>query len=66
VILGSALGWADVYEGTRKLGRTPLRVELRSGTHRLTVRPYGDGPVRFLTVLVQPAQAVKMDLGLQW
>ena len=37
-------GWADVYQGGRLLGQTPLRVELRSGRHLLTIRPFGRTP----------------------
>lgn len=66
LMLGSALGWADVYEGSKRLGSTPLRVQLPSGLHRLTVRPYGEGPARTMTVALRPAQTVKLDIALQW
>lgn len=66
VVLSSALGWADIYEGPKRLGSTPLRVELSSGLHRLTVRPYGERTARIMTVAVRPAETVKLDIALQW
>lgn len=65
-VLTAASGWADIYEGSKKLGRTPLRVELSSGLHRLTLRPYGEAPARSMMVSIKPAQTVRVDLALQW
>ncbi len=66
VMLSSTLGWADIYEGSKRLGTTPLRVQLSSGLHRLSVRPYGEGPRRIMTIALRPAQTVKLDIALQW
>jgi hypothetical protein len=32
-------GWGEVWEGTRHLGQTPLRVQLSAGDHVLRVVP---------------------------
>jgi hypothetical protein len=39
-------GWADIYEGSRRLGRTPARLSLPAGRHTLTLRPPEGDPVR--------------------
>ncbi|NOY92488.1 MAG: protein kinase [Deltaproteobacteria bacterium] len=43
-------GTATVYEGERRLGTTPLQVELPSGRHVLSLRPARGGPPQELTV----------------
>jgi serine/threonine-protein kinase len=46
-------GWANVYdESGRHLGQTPLRVTLPVGTHRLSLRPFGQPPNRTVRVTV--------------
>ncbi len=37
-------GWADVYVDGRRVGRTPLRTQLPSGSARVELRPYGLPP----------------------
>ncbi len=39
-------GWADIYEGSRRLGRTPARLSLPAGRHLLTLRPPEGDEVR--------------------
>lgn len=46
-------GWADVYLGSRRLGRTPLRTELPAGHHRLRILPYGQEPASELPVDIE-------------
>lgn len=46
-------GWADVYLGGRRLGRTPLRRELPAGRHRLRILPYGQEPASDLEVEIE-------------
>ena len=50
-------GWGDIYVGDRRVGRTPMRVRLPAGRQTLTVRPFGEGPARTVTVDV-PANGV--------
>lgn len=46
-------GWAMVFHGSRRLGRTPLRVNLPVGDQTLRVLPMGQEPARELTVHVE-------------
>ncbi|RLB48977.1 MAG: hypothetical protein DRJ42_22050 [Deltaproteobacteria bacterium] len=39
-------GWADIFEGGRRLGRTPARLRLPPGRHTLTLRPSQGRTVR--------------------
>jgi hypothetical protein len=43
-------GAATVFEGDQRLGTTPLRLELPSGRHVLSLRPERGGPAQELTV----------------
>jgi hypothetical protein len=52
VVLASGGGWAQVFEGSRSLGRTPLRAALPVGSHRLRLLPYGEEPGHAETVEV--------------
>lgn len=45
-------GWADVYSRGRRLGQTPLRAKLPVGRQVLSVRPFGKGPARTVSVTV--------------
>jgi serine/threonine-protein kinase len=45
-------GWADVYLGTRRLGRSPGRFELPAGNHTLRLVPFGDRGARTARVPV--------------
>jgi hypothetical protein len=53
-------GWADVYEGSRPLGRTPRQISLSSGRHVLTLRPFGKTPAKRVVVVVQPNKTVRV------
>jgi hypothetical protein len=64
VLVGTSQGWALVFEGSKQLGTTPLKLELSSGTHTLTVRPYGEGSPRQVAVEVKPGQVTKLRLPL--
>lgn len=39
-------GWADIFEGGVRLGRTPARLTLNPGRHTLILRPSQGRPVR--------------------
>jgi serine/threonine-protein kinase len=53
-------GWADVFAGGRRRGRTPLQLEIAAGRRTLVLRPFGDGkPVR-RSVLVRRNQLTRV------
>ncbi len=58
-------GWAEVFHGSRRLGRTPLRVHLPVGQQELRLVPYGRGPGRTVTVPVEWGQinAIDFEVG---
>lgn len=58
-------GWADIYEGDRKLGRSPARITLPAGRHTLRLVPFGTGEARRANVVVQAGQTarVTVDVG---
>jgi serine/threonine-protein kinase len=64
VVLGSGGGWAEVYAGSRHLGRTPLRAELPAGTHRLRILPNGEEPAHFEPVVVERDSDVLLRLRI--
>jgi len=56
-------GWADIFEGRRRLGRTPARLSLPAGRHVLTLRPEGGRAVR-RTVDVPAGGTVRVRVEL--
>jgi hypothetical protein len=64
IVVGTTQGWALVFEGSRKLGTTPLKLELPSGPHNLTVRPYGEGSARRIPVEIKPGEITKLRVEL--
>jgi len=56
----SPAGWADVYLGSRNLGRTPVRVQLPAGRHTLRVRPFGMDPSRRVPVTVRSGENARV------
>ncbi len=65
VIVSTPGGWANVYDQRgRFLGETPLTVSLPGGSHRLSLRPYGQPPSRSVTVNVTPGQTSRVNRPL--
>ena len=64
VVIGTSQGWAEVFAKGQKLGTTPLRIELPSGTQVLEVRPYGAGSSRRVAVDVKEGELTKVRLDL--
>jgi hypothetical protein len=58
-------GWADVYLGTRKLGRTPLRVWLPTGGRVLRFQPYGKGPSFGRRVAISAGKPAQLKLPIK-
>jgi hypothetical protein len=58
-------GWADVFVGSRRLGRSPGRWNLPPGTHTLRLVPEGSGAARTVQVTLGPGEgrtvAVPLD-----
>lgn len=57
-------GWAYVYKGGRKLGQTPMRARLATGRHVLRLRPFGTGPWRSVSVVVEQNKVARVVLRL--
>jgi len=55
-------GWAEVYEGGRLLGNTPLRAALPAGRHVLEVRLFARRPGRRVHVLVRSAEEARVSV----
>ena len=61
VVVSTPGGWANVYGATgRFLGETPLTTTLPEGTHRLTLRPYGQPPSHAVSVTVRPGETARV------
>ncbi len=56
-------GWADIYEGSRRLGRTPARLELSAGRHVLSIRP-PDAPAQRRVVTVPAGGQTRLRIEL--
>ena len=65
VTVAATGGWADVYEGDRHLGQTPVRVQLRAGRRVLTVRPFGRDEPRRVSVTVAPDTTTPLVVPLR-
>ncbi|MGE3636409.1 MAG: protein kinase, partial [Sandaracinaceae bacterium] len=65
VILSTPGGWANVYDRNgRFLGETPLTLSLPAGSHRLSLRPYGQPPSTNVTVNVVSGQTARVNRAL--
>ena len=64
VVIGTSQGWAEVFSRGQKLGTTPLRIELPSGSQVLEVRPYGAGSSRRVPVDVKAGDVTKVRVDL--
>ena len=53
-------GWAEVYEGSRRLGTTPLRTSLSAAGHDLDVRIEGRAPGRRVHADVHADQTTRL------
>ena len=57
-------GWAEVYEGDRRLGTTPGRFVLPEGSHELSLRPHGGTEARALRVMVRAGEESRVRVDL--
>jgi len=37
-------GWAEIFVGSRNVGRSPAEVRLPAGRQSIRIMPYGEGP----------------------
>jgi serine/threonine-protein kinase len=58
-------GWADIYAGGRRVGRSPGRVRLPAGRRRLELRPFGKTPARSVVVRVRPGATSRVAVRLE-
>lgn len=58
-------GWADVFVGARRLGRSPGRWNLPPGTHTLRLVPEGNGAPRTVQVTLGPGEGRTVAVPLQ-
>ena len=59
-------GWAQVYDGARLLGRTPLSVELPAGRYTLRILPYGEEPATTTTVTSNGSVPAMFEAFAPW
>ena len=64
VSIAASGGWAEVYEGERRLGTTPGRFVLREGAHQLALRPHGGTASRALRVRVRAGEESHVRVAL--
>jgi hypothetical protein len=57
-------GWADVYLGEQRVGRSPGTIRLRPGSYRLRLLPFGRGPEKAATIHVRPGQRTRVIVPL--
>lgn len=58
-------GWAEVYHGGRRVGRSPGRFELPAGAQTLVLRPFGDQPPRTVRVQVPSGGQARVSVRLE-
>jgi hypothetical protein len=57
-------GWAEIFVGTRRVGRSPTEVRLPSGRQRIRLVPYGEGPAITRTVDVPAGGTTRLVVRL--
>jgi eukaryotic-like serine/threonine-protein kinase len=57
-------GWAEIFEGSRRLGRSPAELTLPAGRHVLRLVPYGEGRAIERTVTVEADGAGRLVVRL--
>jgi len=58
-------GWADVYLGSRWLGRAPGRITLPAGDHVLSLRPFGREPSTPAAVSVRAGENSRLSVPIR-
>ncbi len=64
VVVVTPGGWADVYHGSKRLGRSPSRFKLPSGSQTLRFAPFGKRPFRTKRVNVLSGGTTRVVLRL--
>jgi len=57
-------GWAEIYEGKKRLGSTPRRLTLSSGRHKLVLKPFGTEKPKVVYVVVEANKTKKVSIAL--
>ncbi len=57
-------GWADVYIGDQRVGRSPGTLRLRPGSYRLRLLPFGRSPEKAATIRVRAGQRTRVIVPL--
>jgi hypothetical protein len=55
--------WSEVFEGGRRLGETPMQIELPAGRHALTLRAEGR-PAHEETVEIREGEVTRVRVIL--
>jgi hypothetical protein len=58
-------GWAEIFVGSRSLGRTPAEVRLPSGRQTIRLMPYGEGPAIRRRVMVPAGGVTRLVVRLE-
>ncbi len=58
-------GWADIYDGSRRVGRSPDSIQLSAGRHRLRLVPFGNGRAHIARVTVRSGKTARVSVPLQ-
>ena len=57
-------GWAEIYEGKKRLGTRPRRLTLSPGRHKLILKPFGTEKPKTVFVIVQANETKKVSVAL--
>ncbi len=57
-------GWSYVLENGKRLGQTPMRLELPAGKHDLEIRPFGEPPAKRISVDLKPGQVERVSVRI--
>jgi len=57
-------GWAELFIGSRRVGRSPVELTLPAGRYTVRVMPYGDGPAIERSVRVTPHRSARLVVRL--
>lgn len=57
-------GWAELFIGSRRVGRSPVELTLPAGRYTVRIMPYGEGPPIERSVRVNPHRSARLVVRL--